>query len=131
MKRVFAVLLALCLVLGLCACAAEKETTEAPKTGIAFTFTVIHEDGTEKKFDLVAAEGESVADVVEREGIAKESTTSSGFYDVFDGVQADWNDGEAWWNLLCNGTALLVGIQDVQPVEGDAFEAVFTRGFAE
>lgn len=125
MKRLFAIILALCLVLGLCACAAEESS------GLSFTFRVIHEDGTEKSFELSAKEGESVADVLEREGIAKESASSPGFYDVFDGVLADYNDGEAWWNLKCNGESLIVGIQDIDPQEGDVFEAVFTRGFAE
>lgn len=131
MKKYLAVLLAVCLLLGLCACAGgTEETTEGAK-GVSFTFTVIHDDSTEKTFDLCANEGESLADVLARKGLAEESTESAGFYDVFDGEKADWNDGEAWWNILCNGESVMVGIQELTPAEGDAYSAVFTRGFAE
>lgn len=121
MKRIIAILLCLCLLPTLlCACAGD---TGAEKQ---FTFLVTHGDGTEKTF-TITTEKSTLAEALKEEGLIRESA-SAGLYDVVDGEKADWNDGEAWWCISQEGVPLTVGMDQVALQDGDAFEAVFTRG---
>lgn len=120
MKRVFAALLCLCLLLGMAGCVKEEEKT--------ITFSVTHADGTTKDFEITTT-GKTLADALLQEGLVVESASSAGLYDVVDGEKADWSDGEAWWQFLADGTALMVGIAETEIADGEAYSAVFTRGF--
>ena len=122
MKRIFAILLCVCLLV----CAVGCVSTSAQKT---ITFQVTHADGTEKTFEIKTNE-ETLAGALLQEGLVTEGA-SAGLYDTVDGEKADWNDGEAWWQFLQDGTALTVGIGDTKIQDGDSYSAVFTRGFAE
>ena len=122
MKRIISLLLALTLILGvLCACTPAEDT-------LHITFRVTHDDGEEKVFEFDTTKT-TLAEVLIEEDLVKESTESSGFYDVVDGEVADWDDNESWWYFTCNGEGLTVGIEEAELTDGDVYEAIFTHGF--
>lgn len=125
MKRVAAICLLFCLLLGLTACYVQGGTEK-----VEITFTVTHSDGTEKTFKI-NTDAETLAQALLAEELVEESAENSGLYDVVDGEKADWDDGEAWWRFSQDGEMLLVGIEEVRLTDGAAFEAVFVRGFSE
>lgn len=116
------------------------ETTEAPTTegteetdapegdSISITFTVTHDDGSEKEFEITTT-ATTLADALLQEKLVEESAQSAGLYDVVDGEKADWNDNEAWWCFYKAGEMLSVGINETTIADGETYEAVFTHGF--
>lgn len=124
MKRIFVCLLLLSMLLGVAGCYVEKEE----KTDLSFTFTVIHEDGTEAKFNITT-EQTTLGAALKEEKLVVESEESSGLYDTVDGETADWSDGEAWWCFYLGEDSLTVGIDEQKLAEGEEYRAVFTRGF--
>lgn len=125
MKRVLSLILAVLLLVSmLCACSGEAKETD----GITITFTVTHDDGSEKKFDITTT-ATTLADALLQEKLVEESADSAGFYDVVDGEKASWDDGEAWWCFSKDGEALPVGIAETTIADGESYEAVFTHGF--
>lgn len=127
MKRVLSLILAVLLLVSmLCACSGDAKETETD--GISITFTVTHDDGTEKKFDITTT-ATTLADALLQEKLVEESAESAGLYDVVDGEKADWNDNEAWWCFYKAGEMLSVGINETEIADGESYEAVFTHGF--
>lgn len=124
MKR--AIILSLLLCLLFVGCASKPSTGDTR----SFTFTVTHSDGETKEFS-VTTEQTTLAGALQQEGLIHESADSPGLYDEIDGEIADWNDGEAWWCISRGGVPLTTGMQDTEVTDGDAFEAVFTRGYGE
>ena len=119
MKRIAAIALALCLLCGLA------------EGSCRFTFRIVHEDGTEKVYQIITSAAEPLAETLVRHGIVEESADSAGLYDVVDGERADWDDGMAWWCFRKDGQPLTVGIEDVVPENGAVYEAVFSHGYGD
>lgn len=127
MKRIVAILLAVCLLLSLAACAASKDA-EADDGKLHITFKVTHDDGTEKEFQI-ATDAKTLGEALVAEKLVVESAESAGMYNEVDGEVADWNDNEGWWCFSVNGEVLTVGIDQQELVDGATYEAVFTHGF--
>lgn len=124
MKRIFAMILSVCLVLSLFVGCVTENPGETQKT---ISFRVTHADGTSKDFEIRTA-AENLADALIEQGIVEERAKQDGVYDVVDGEKADWNDGEAWWCFSKLGVDLTVGIEQQSIADGEHYEATFKRG---
>ena len=130
MKKVFAILLTLALVLSMAACSfvaikqeetiPEKETQALKK----FTVVVVHSDGTEKEFSYETDE-EFVGPVLEKAGLIKGEI---GMY----GMMISEVDGEsipdmnkAYWAIYEGEEYAMQGIDTTPVKDGQVYKLVY------
>ena len=102
--------------------ATRPETVEGSKN---FTVTVVHADGTEKKFDYETAGG-NLGPVLVEKGLIVESD-SPGLYNTVDGVTADWNVDQSYWSFYIGDEMAMYGMNDAVIHDGDVFKLVYTK----
>ncbi len=125
-NRIIAIV-AIVLVIALMAAAFIFLRPQAQEGGKTFTVTVVHADGSEKKFTLSSDE-EYLGTVLLDEKIVEGSMDQYGLYiKVVDGEQAIYEVDGAYWSLMINGEYAVTGA-DMTPLEdGAAYTLVYTR----
>lgn len=128
MKNKKAMILCAIVLVVLLACAALLYLSTHPETHAGsktVTFQIVYKDGTSESFDL-KTDAEFLADALVEAGLVAYS--EDGMYITINGVTADWNDDQSWWNICKNGEALMVGMNDQPIADGEIYEAVYTFG---
>ncbi len=134
MKKIFAILLALTMVLSLAACtsgaAGETEgpqtsgTTEAQLKKI--TVTVVHADGSSKDFTY-ETDAEFLGPVLEEDGLIKGDAGPYGLeITEVDGEQAIYDTDKAYWALYEGEEYALQGIDTTPVTDGGVYKLVYT-----
>lgn len=102
--------------------------TFAPETqagGKTVIFELIGAEGTSEEFEL-KTDAEYLADALVEAGLVEYS--EDGMYVTINGITADWNADQAWWNICKDGESLMVGMNDQPIADGEHYEAVYTAG---
>lgn len=92
----------------------------------AIIFEVVQKDGTSKEHNI-STDAEYLADALVEAGLVEYA--KDGMYTTIDGITADWNVDESWWNISKDGTALGVGMNDQPIADGEHYEATYTIGY--
>ena len=92
----------------------------------AIIFEVVQKDGTSKEHNI-STDAEYLADALAEAGLV--DYAKDGMYTTIDGITADWNVDESWWNISKGGTALGVGMNDQPIADGEHYEATYTIGY--
>lgn len=92
----------------------------------AIVFEVVAKDGSSKEYQI-ATDAEYLADALVEKGLVEYA--ADGLYNTIDGITADWNADESWWNISKDGTALNVGMNQQPIADGEHYEATYTIGF--
>lgn len=122
LRKITALLTAVFIVVSLFTLVAcNDKGTEGEKN---ITFVLIKEDKSEKVFNITTNE-ETLALALVEEGIVEYS--ESGMYTVFDGIEANYSDGGAWWCITKDGNEVFYGMNELYLQDGDKYEATFTR----
>lgn len=134
MKRLFTLILAVMLVLGLAACgqtaggeATPGQTTESTAALMQFTVTVIHADGSSKDF-AYETDAQLLGDYLEQQGLIQSQGADDGMFHTVDGEKADWNENQSYWSLYLGEEYAMVGIYDTPITDGAVYKLVYTIG---
>ena len=99
------------------------ETQQGSK---AFTVTVVHKDGSEKKFEY-RTDAEFLGEaLVEKELIVGHDDIYGLVVDYVDGERAAWDKDNAFWNIYIGEEAAVEGISKIPVHDGDTFKLVYT-----
>ena len=134
MKKLIAFLICLSLVLALAGCVTAKPlqedqlpgTTEAA-TAKKFTVTVVHADGSEKKFDYETTD-KILGDYLETQGLIESEGADDGMFHTVDGEKADWNENQSYWGFYIGEEYAMTGIYATDITDGAAYKLVYTIG---
>ena len=125
MKKIVALLLTFCLLLGLTACG-EKEKPVLVDGKATFTVIVVHSDGTEKTFTYTTEE-EYVGPVLVKEGLLE---GNDGLYGLeitkVDGEKAVYNEDKAYWAVFEEDKYANQGIDTTPVIDGRTYKLVYT-----
>ena len=144
MKKLFALVLALIMVLSLVACgnapAAETTGNTAEATGETvpqteqtgelkhITVTVVHADESSKVFEYETDE-EFLGPLLEKEGLILGEEGPYGLVIIeVDGEQAVYESDNAYWALYEGDEYALQGISTTPVVDEGVYKLVYTRG---
>ena len=131
MKKLFAILLALTLVISLCACGAEKPaettTTTAGEELLQFTVVVVHADKSEKTVSYETQAGKLGA-FLEDKGLIRSEGADDGMFHTVDGEKADWNENQSYWALYVGEEYAMQGIYDTDIADDSTYKLVYTIG---
>lgn len=128
MKKIIALVLALAMVFAFAACAAPAPApeTDANQTkDLSFKFTVVDLEGKSQEFDVPYAEGDTVGEAIEAEGIA--SDVVDGLINTVNGVTLDYNKDNAYWAFYVNDEMYMQGgAYDVKISSDETYKFVAT-----
>ena len=132
MKKLFAILLALAMVLSLAACVSTKPAETIPvKEGDAatlkFTVTVVHADGSEKTFNYETTDTK-LGDYLQDQGLIESEGADDGMFHTVDGEKADWNVNQSYWAFYQGEEYAMTGIYDTDIADGAIYKLVYTIG---
>ncbi len=132
MKKVFALLLAIVLVLSMTACVSTKPAETIPKkpgeaTAAKFTVVVVHGDGTQKEFTYETEE-KVLGDYLETQGLIVSQGADDGMFHTVDGEKADWNENQSYWAFYLSEEYAMTGIYDTQIENSAVYKLVYTKG---
>ena len=134
MKKLFAILLALAMMLSLVACVSTKPAETIPdKPGettaaqMKFTVTVVHADGSEKTFSYETGDTK-LGDYLEKEGLIASEGADDGMFHTVDGEKADWNENQSYWAFYLGEEYAMTGIYDTDITDGAVYKLVYTKG---
>ena len=145
MKKLFALLLALVMLLALAACGKTEETPKVEDTqpiqetettkiegeidlqGLAtITVTVVHKDGTSKEFTYTTNE-EFLGPLLQAEGLIEGNAGPYGMeITKVDGEQAIYDTDKAYWALYEGAEYALQGIDTTPIVDGATYKLEYT-----
>ena len=134
MKKLIAFLICLSLVLALAGCVTAKPlqedqlpgTTEAA-TAKTFTVTVVHADGSEKKFDYETTD-KVLGDYLESQGLIESEGADDGMFHTVNGEKADWNENQSYWSFYIGEEYAMTGIYATDITDGSSYKLVYTIG---
>ncbi len=128
MKKIVCLLLTLILVLSMAACAAapNQDTTGSAEMK-SFTVTVVHADGSEKKFDY-QTENAKLGDYLEAQGLILSEGADDGMFHTVDGEKADWNENQSYWAFYVGEEYAVTGIYATDITDGAVYKLVYTIG---
>ena len=144
LSMLFALLLTLCLGIGMTACgdtnpantttdATVASTTKAPDheepapASCKFTFKVTHADGTEKIFEI-KTNAETVGAALLAEGLIAGESGDYGLYvKVVDGETADYDVDQSYWAFYIGDTEAEVGVDSTPVTDGSVYGFVYTK----
>lgn len=93
----------------------------------AFTVTVVHADGSEKKFDY-RTDAEKLGAFLEEKGLIDSQGADQGMFHTVDGEKADWNVNQSYWAFYVGEDYAMTGIYDTLIEDGAAYKLVYTLG---
>lgn len=128
MKKLFAILLTVIMVLSLVACSAApagQDTTAGTDTK-KFTVTVVHADGTSKDFHYETTE-EFVGKVLQDAGLIEGTMGQYGLeISKVDGEKAVYAEDKAYWAIYEGEEYAMQGIDTTPVVDGRVYKLVYT-----
>lgn len=129
MKKIFALILSVLMVLSLAACGVTAENKDSATTELKkFTVTVVHADGSEKVFTYESDE-ENVGPVLLEAGLIKGNDGPYGLeITEVDGEQAIYDTDKAYWAVYVGEEYALSGIDTTPITDGGAYSLVYTVG---
>lgn len=92
----------------------------------AIVFELVEKDGSSEEF-AISTDAEYLADALVEEGLIEYA--ADGFYTTINGITADWNVDQGWWNISKDGEALTVGMNTQPIADGEHYEATYTIGY--
>lgn len=95
-------------------------------SGVSFTVTVVHADGTEKEF-AYTTEAEKLGAFLEEEGLIESEGADDGMFHTVDGEKADWNENQSYWAFYIGQDYAMTGIYDTA-IESADYRLVYTIG---
>ncbi len=129
MKKWFAILLAVVMLLSLCACGTKdtQETTgQAADTMKTFTVTVVYADGSSKDFQY-ESDQEFVGPVLQADGLIEGNMGPYGLeISKVDGVKAVYTEDGAYWAVYEGEEYAMQGIDTTPIVDGGVYKLVYT-----
>ena len=131
MKKLLAILLAIGMLLSLCACTGKIAETTPDTTAAAaaksFTVTVVHADKSEKVFTYETSE-KILGDFLEAEGLIESQGADDGMFHTVDGEKADWNENQSYWSLYIGQEYAMTGIYATEIADNGSYKLVYTIG---
>ena len=125
MKRVLIALLALTLLAGFAACGGK---TASSGEEVTFQLTVVFPNGTEKAHTVTTTK-DNVGDALLEAALVQGETSQFGLKVLtVDGVTADYDRDQSWWQFTINGEQAPAGVSGTAIVPGDAYALVYTIG---
>ncbi len=91
------------------------------------TFTVVYPGGNKKDIKI-ETDALYLADALYEQKLITEAEYEAGYYTVIDGIEASWNEDNAWWCITKDGVMTTVGMNEQAIEDGDKFEATYTKG---
>ena len=129
MKKWFAILLAVVMLLSLCACGTKdaQETTEQTVGAMkAFTVTIVYADGSSKDFQY-ESDQEFVGPVLQADGLIEGNMGPYGMeITKVDGVKAVYAEDNAYWAVYEGEEYAMQGIDTTPIVDGGVYKLVYT-----
>lgn len=96
--------------------------------GKSITVTVVHGDGTEKKFTYNTNE-QYLGKLLLDEGLIQGEDSQYGLMiQSVDGEKADWSVDQSYWALFVGENYANTGVDTTPIHDGDHFKLVYTRG---
>ena len=127
-KKIWIAVIALIAVVGVMAgiwFATRPEPVEGDKT---ITVTVVHKDGTEKKFTYHTDEEYLGPVLLAEELVVGEEGPYGLMISAVDGETADYNVDQGWWQIFIGETSATLGADSIPIKDGDTFKLVYTIG---
>ena len=144
MKKLFALLLALVMVISLIACGSNNapeslpatdpapeatEATQAEVVGIPFTVVVTDVDGTETTFQYTS-DAATVGEALLAEGLIAGDVSDYGLYvTTVNGITADWDTENTYWAFYINGEYAQTGVDATEITEGAVYALTKTVSY--
>jgi predicted small lipoprotein YifL len=152
MKLIFAMLLAIVMILSVASCGEKTPAETTPKAETPSADSSIEATGlwASAKYlkDTTVGEGaKSVLVDIEADGkkitltiktdkatlgealYENEIINDASFFDTANGIKADWNANQAWWKVCKGGETTMVGVNDLTLTDGDHYEFIYTIGY--
>ena len=126
-KKLILAVIALVLVVAALAAVYFISRPSAQEGSKAFTVTVVHADGSEKKFDY-RTDAEKLGAFLEEKGLIDSQGADQGMFHTVDGEKADWNVNQSYWAFYLGDEYAVTGIYDTYITHGDAYKLVYTLG---
>lgn len=130
-KRVLALLLAMCMALGLLTGCAGKDNGDGSQKAVTqktVTLQVVHKDGSTKDFEI-KTDKETLGEALLDEGLIEGEEGQYGlFVKTVDGETVDEGNQE-WWCLTKGGETWSNGVDSTEIADGDAYEFTLTVGY--
>ena len=105
--------------------ATRPEPVEGEKT---ISVTVVHKDGTEKKFTYYTEEEYLGPVLLAEELVVGEEGPYGLMISAVDGETADYNVDQGWWQIFIGETSATLGADSIPIKDGDTFKLVYTIG---
>ena len=126
-KKLILAVIALVLVVAALAAVYFISRPSAQEGSKAFTVTVIHADGSEKKFDY-RTDAEKLGGFLEEKGLIDSQGADQGMFHTVDGEKADWSVNQSYWAFYIGEDYAMTGIYDTLIEDGAAYKLVYTLG---
>ena len=126
-KKLILAVIALVLVVAALAAVYFISRPSAQEGSKAFTVTVVHADGSEKKFDY-RTDAEKLGAFLEEKGLIDSQGADQGMFHTVDGEKADWNVNQSYWAFYVGEDYAMTGIYDTDIEEGVTYKLVYTVG---
>ena len=126
-KKLIIAVAALVLVVAALAAVYFATRPNAQEGSKAFTVTVVHADGSEKKFDY-RTDAEKLGGFLEEKGLIDSQGADQGMFHTVDGEKADWNVNQSYWAFYIGEDYAMTGIYDTLIEDGAAYKLVYTLG---
>ena len=126
-KKLMLAVIALVLVVAALAAVYFISRPDAREGSKAFTVTVIHADGSEKKFEY-RTDAEKLGAFLEEKGLIDSTGADQGMFHSVEGEKADWNVNQSYWAFYIGEDYAMTGIYDTNIEDGAAYKLVYTIG---
>ena len=126
-KKLILAVIALVLVVAALAAVYFISRPNAQEGNKAFTVTVVHADGSEKKFDY-RTDAEKLGGFLEEKGLIDSQGADQGMFHTVDGEKADWSVNQSYWAFYIGEDYAMTGIYDTLIEDGAAYKLVYTLG---
>ena len=127
-KKVWAGLLALVLVMGAMFWLWTGSREKTIEGGKEITVTVVHGDGSEKKFTY-GTSAEYLSELILSEGLVEGESGEFGLMiTAVDGETASWEENRSYWALYIGEDYATTGADGIVLTDGGEYSLVYTIG---
>ncbi len=126
-KKLIVALVALVAVVGILLGVWMMNRPETSAGTKAYTVTVVHSDGSEKKFEYTT-DAEYLGDALVAEGLISGEEGPYGLTIItVDGEDAVWDTDSAYWSLYIGEEYATTGVSETPVHDGDTFKLEYTK----